>query len=100
MEWLFYIAILSGIGGIIILSIIFKDGKKTKDQQLKLVFHSPQSEALFKLCQEIGASTMFTDCNDGMSLPLEVSKKIAIISIKQFCPEEYWDELINEIQKL
>jgi hypothetical protein len=31
----------------------------------------------FKLVQKIGVSTMFSDCNEGMSLPIEISKKIS-----------------------
>ena len=53
------------------------------------------------LCQKIGMSTMFTDCNDGMSLPLEISKKIAITVINEICPEtEYWNDVKKEIESL
>jgi hypothetical protein len=55
-----------------------------------------------ELVQRIGASTMFTDCNKGMSLPLDVSKKIARIAVKAlfYLPKEKWELLSNEIEKL
>jgi hypothetical protein len=55
-----------------------------------------------ELVQKIGASTMFTDCNEGMSLPLEIAKKIAtttIIALWNF-PSDKWQGLINEIEEL
>jgi hypothetical protein len=54
------------------------------------------------LCQKIGASTMFTDFNEGMSLPLEVSKRVAKIAIAEILRdcERDWQEVIEEIDKL
>ena len=45
---------------------------------------------------------MFTDCNEGMSLPLEISKKIALICIDEMAPEPfmYGDKIKTEIEKL
>lgn len=44
---------------------------------------TPAEKAL-KLCQNIAWSTCMTDCNEGMTLPLEISKKIAIICVDNF----------------
>jgi hypothetical protein len=53
------------------------------------------------LVQMIGWSTVGTDCNEGYSLPLEISKKIAIACIKELCPaSKEVTEFINEIEKL
>jgi hypothetical protein len=60
-----------------------------------------KKEIALRLCQKIGAATMFTDFNDGMSLPLEISKKIAIAAINYLRPDmEYWQDVINEIKNL
>ena len=59
------------------------------------------SEQALSHCQKIGMVTMFSETNEGMSLPLEISKKIAIIAINQICPESnYWVEVKWEINKL
>lgn len=38
-------------------------------------------DAALKLCQKIGISTMFTDSNNGYSLPKEIAKQIANITL-------------------
>lgn len=59
-------------------------------------------EDVFRLVQKIGITTMFSDCNNGMTLPLEVSKKIAIVVINEVCPvnDDYWIKFKNETEKL
>lgn len=60
-----------------------------------------KSDQALRLCQKIGETTMFSNFNEGMSLPLEVSKKIAIAAIKDICPAtDYWNEVISEIENL
>ena len=41
---------------------------------------TPKQEAL-EICQEIGKTTMFTDCNEGYTLPLHISQKIAHVCV-------------------
>ena len=58
-------------------------------------------EKALRLCQVIGMATMFKEWNDGMSLPLNVSKDIAIAVINELCPvTEYWEMVKTEIEKL
>ena len=61
------------------------------------------SDQALILCQKIGCSTMFGNFNSGMSLPLEVSKKIAIICLEEICPSSSYkdfEDIINEIKLL
>jgi hypothetical protein len=59
------------------------------------------SETALRLCQKIGMTTMFSDFNEGMSLPLSVSKKIAIAVIDEICPDIiYWNRVKDEINNL
>ncbi len=51
---------------------------------------SPQERAL-KLCQDIAMTTFGEDFNQGTTLPLAITKKIAVICV---------DEIIKEIQEL
>lgn len=58
-------------------------------------------ESALRLVQKIGMTTMFSDFNEGMTLPLEVSKKIAIAVINELCPNtDYWIAFKNEINLL
>lgn len=65
-------------------------------------------EKALSLCQKIGWSTVKSDCNDGMSLPLNIAKKIAIIMVDEFCNSlpvssemfNYWYEVKKEINLL
>ena len=58
-------------------------------------------EKALRLCQVIGMTTMFKEWNSGMSLPLNVSKDIAIAVICEICPAtEYWENFKTEIKKL
>jgi hypothetical protein len=58
-------------------------------------------ERALRLCQVIGATTMFKEWNNGMSLPLKVSKDIAIAVIDELCSKtEYWEMVKFEIEKL
>lgn len=60
-----------------------------------------KSDQALRLCQKIGMTTMFSDFNNGMSLPLEVSKKIAIAAINEICPAtDYWKEVVQEVESL
>jgi hypothetical protein len=60
----------------------------------------PKDKAL-TLCQKIGCSTMFSSFNEGMTLPLEISKKIAIICIHEIAEENHdWNKVLIEINKL
>ena len=63
----------------------------------------PKEKAL-RICQEIGRSTLFADdCNDGNTLPLRVSKIIALIMIKEILKDiniEHLNQLKVEIEKL
>lgn len=60
-----------------------------------------KSDQALRLCQKIGMTTMFSDFNEGMSLPLAVSKKIAIAAIDEICPAtEHWKEVIQEVESL
>lgn len=54
-----------------------------------------------RLCQVIGMTTMFKEWNNGMSLPLNVSKDIAIAVINElFEASEYFETLKTEILNL
>lgn len=65
-------------------------------------------EKALSLCQQIGITTLFdrSGCNDGMTLPLHISKKIAIILVNEIidCNEgifgNYWQEVKSEIENL
>lgn len=65
-------------------------------------------EKALSLCQKIGWTTVKTDFNDGMSLPLPIAKKIAIIMIDEFCNRmkvssdefDYWFKVKGEINLL
>lgn len=58
-------------------------------------------EKALHLVQVVGMTTMFSDFNKGMTLPLEVSKKIALACIDEICPKtDYWNEFRDEIKKL
>lgn len=79
-----------------------------------------QSETALKLCQNIGASTMFDESfNNGMTLPLHVSKNLAKIVVTEIIASaptkpiecelyadsvhestEWWLGVIDEIEKL
>ena len=43
---------------------------------------TPSEEAL-DLCQQMALTTRFTDCNNGVTLPLEIAKKCALIAIQK-----------------
>jgi hypothetical protein len=81
---------------------------------------TPKEKAL-ELCQKFGYTTIFTDCNEGYTLPLEISKKCALISVNEIIKEvpaeilgtykgktqfiisdnhKYWQEVKQEIEKL
>lgn len=59
-------------------------------------------ETALELCQKIGMVTMFDpECNDGMTLPLHVVKKIAILCIDELRKQPLpLDELKKEIEIL
>ena len=60
-----------------------------------------KKDAALRLCQKIGMTTMFSEFNEGMTLPIEVSKKIAIAVIDEICPvTDYWNEVKDEINNL
>ena len=79
---------------------------------------NPQEKAL-SLCQSIGITTMFSECNEGMTLPIEISKKIALIAVNEVIQQweyidayladlggklnpnlKYWYDVKSEIEKL
>jgi hypothetical protein len=61
----------------------------------------PKKKQALELCQKIGMTTMFSEFNEGMSLPLEVSKSIALAVIEEICPlTDYWNGVKNEIKQL
>lgn len=80
---------------------------------------TPKEKAL-KLCQSFGMTTLFAqDCNGGVTLPLSIAKKCAIIAVDEIlslkvendCKEwkdnqhywysaEYWIQVKLEIEKL
>ena len=59
---------------------------------------TPKEKAL-KLCQTFGMTTLFhPDCNDGITLPLSVTKKCALIAVEIVCDElcnYYNDDVVN-----
>ena len=62
-------------------------------------------ETALELCQKIGMVTMFDpECNDGMTLPLHVVKKIATVAIdilrKSDPTDQDLDEILKEIEIL
>lgn len=71
-------------------------------------------EEALSLCQKIGVQSMFDyQCNEGYSLPLHITKKIALVfcdkiieEIKKLSEEDfyvltgYWENVKDEIQKL
>lgn len=81
-------------------------------------------EAQYKaidLCQKVGNTTfMAEDCNEGYTLPLRVSKLIVKIFVKEImsnnigkgssgievvgdeihCDENYWNNMLAELEKL
>ena len=74
---------------------------------------TPKEHAL-KLCQQFGITTLFEqDCNGGVTLPLAIAKKCALIAA-DLCYQEaykqgnqiaeirqdYWKEVKAEIEKL
>lgn len=61
--------------------------------------NTPKETAL-ELCQNIGMVTMFDkECNDGMTLPLHVVKKIAKVSIEVLRKSDPTDQDLDEILK-
>jgi len=57
-------------------------------------------ETALELCQKIGMVTMFDpECNDGMTLPLHVVKKIATVAIGILWRASPTDEDLTEILK-
>lgn len=74
---------------------------------------TPKEKAL-KLCQSFGVTTLFAqDCNGGVTLPLSIAKKCAIIAADELIREctnffeaisnnrrKYWEEVKKEIIKL
>ena len=85
--------------------------------------NTEQKEKALELCQKFGRTTLFTDCNEGYTLPLEIAKKCASIAVdeilelnvcwydKQMVKDfpksykndqtfEFWQEVKQEIEKL
>ena len=68
---------------------------------------TPKEKAL-KLCQAFGITTLFAqDCNGGVTLPLSIAKKCALIAAKEVVDncnysedKNYWVAVIAEIEKL
>lgn len=59
---------------------------------------TPKEKAL-KLCQTFGMTTLFhPDCNDGVTLPLSVAKKCALIAVEEVLniKKEIWDDFHRE----
>lgn len=57
-------------------------------------------ETALELCQKIGMVTLFDpECNDGMTLPLHVVKKIAKVSIEVLRKSDPTDQDLDEILK-
>jgi hypothetical protein len=74
----------------------------------------PKEKAL-ELCQSFGRTTLFSECNEGYTLPLEIAKQCALIAIDEVIFEigdfdntdgyaqsriNYWEEVKQEIEKL
>lgn len=79
----------------------------------------PKEKAL-KLCQNIGMTSFGSDFNEGSTLPLDITKKIAVICVEEILNDKhgcgceqsivmdgnyqtyhtYWSEVKNEIQSL
>ena len=77
--------------------------------------NTDQKEKALELCQKFGRTTLFTDCNEGYTLPLEIAKKCALIAVDEVRCEirdfdntdgyaqsrmDYLDEVKQEIEKL
>ena len=67
---------------------------------------TPKEKAL-RLCQKFGATTMFSDDNEGMSLSIETAKKCAVIAVDEILSflqsgkrKDYWIIVKSEIEKL
>jgi hypothetical protein len=69
---------------------------------------TPKEKAL-DLCQRIGVTTLFADdCNGGVTLPLRVSKLIAILlvleienyGLRDIADVSYWADVKKEITQL
>jgi hypothetical protein len=71
---------------------------------------NPKEKAL-ELCQKFGTTTMFTNCNDGYTLPLEIAKKCALIAVNEIIADceynhieihnsNWWHEVKSEIEKI
>lgn len=66
------------------------------------------NEKALSLCQKFGYTTFFTNCNEGMTLPLYISKKCAIILVDEIINGNfgegydhiYWLSVKEEIEKL
>ena len=64
-----------------------------------------QKQMALTLCQKISWSTVGGDFNEGKTLPLEISKNIALIMCDEMiqineCSKEYWRKVKSEIIKL
>jgi hypothetical protein len=65
----------------------------------------PKEKAL-ELCQSFGRTTLFSECNEGYTLPLEIAKECALICIYEilnncdFKQRKFWQEVKQEIEKL
>ena len=66
-----------------------------------------------KMCQAFGITTLFAqDCNGGVTLPLSIAKKCAIIAVDEIIvaigmcsvvagyPLDYWEEVKLKIEML
>lgn len=81
---------------------------------------TPPKEKALELCQKIGVTTLFAnDCNDGITLPLRIVKKIALIAVDELIEstlygidldlyegqynencKEYWQQVKQETHNL
>lgn len=80
-----------------------------------------EKDMAMHLCQKFGSLTMWTDFNEGMSLPLSIAKKCAVCCVEEIMEsngdfayshntwngsqtyrdsEKYWQEVKSEIEKL
>ncbi len=50
------------------------------------------AEYALELCQKFGSTTMFTEANNGYTLPLEIAKKCALIHVKDLKANLQWLE--------
>ena len=59
---------------------------------------TPKEKAL-KLCQSFGLTTLFAqDCNGGVTLPLSIAKKCALITVDEIltaCDSVYNSEMVH-----